>query len=155
MTTKTSELTVVQFKKHKVAYTVAAVVTLVLGGMFYFVFKDDGSVSLAWFFLAAGILLSAYCIWNAFSNAVVLELNPDGIKYKHYFYSWNRLRSYAIREEEDEGGSFNYLVLNLKNAKVPLEIQLDWINDQKSVAENMTIFAKAFQIEFEGVLKKK
>ncbi|SDJ51029.1 hypothetical protein SAMN04487898_103120 [Pedobacter sp. ok626] len=153
MTANTTELTVVQFKKHKVAYTVAAVVSLLLGGMLYFVFKDDGSVSLAWFFLAAGILLSAYCTWNTFSNAVVLELNPEGIKYKQYFYSWNRLRSYAIRKEEDEGGTFNYLVLNLKNAKVPLEIQLDWINDQKSVTENMAIFTKAFQIEFEGVLK--
>lgn len=28
-----------------------------------------------------------------------------------------------------------------------------WINDQKSVTENMAIFTKAFQIEFEGVLK--
>lgn len=153
MTANTTQLTVVQFKKHKVAYTVAAVVALALAVMFYFIFKDDGSVSLAWFFLVAGILLSAYCTWNAFSNAVVLELNPDGIKYKQYFYSWNRLRSYAIREEEDEGGTFNYLVLNLKNAKVPLEIQLDWINDQKSVTENMAIFTEAFQIEFEGVLK--
>ncbi|TCC97182.1 hypothetical protein [Pedobacter hiemivivus] len=148
MTTNTTQLTVVQFRKHKVAYTVAAVVAL--AGMFYFIFKDDGSVSLTWFFLAAGTLLSAYCTWNVFSNAVVLELNPNGIKYKRYFYSWNRLLSYAIREEEDEGGSFNYLVLNLKNAKVPLEIQLDWINDQKSVIDNMAIFTKAFQIEFEG-----
>lgn len=148
-------LTTVQFKKHKVAYRVAAVVSLVLAGMFYWIFREEEeTVPLSWLFLVGGLLLSGYCFWNAQRNAVVLELGPKGIKYRKYFYSWNRLRSYAIRVEDDEGGSFNYLVLNLKNSKVPLEIQLDWIKDQQSITQHMAVFAQAFQIEFEGLLKK-
>lgn len=151
----TTQLVTVQFKRHKVAYSVAAVVSLALAGMFFLIFRQEGgSVTLAWLFLIGGVLLSAYCFWNAKSNAVVLELNPDGFKYRKHFYSWNRLHSYAILEEEDEGGSFNYLVLNLKNSKVPLQIQLDWIKDKQSIIQHMVVFAQAFQIEFEGVVKK-
>lgn len=150
-----TQLTIVQFKKDKIAYIIAAVVSLALAGMFYLIFRrEEGSIMLSWFFLIGGILLSAYCFWNAQSNKVVLELNLEGIKYRNYFYAWNKLRSYAIRVEEDEGGSFNYLVLNLINSKVPLEIQLDWIKDHQSVTHQMSFFAQAFQIEFEGVLKK-
>lgn len=148
------QLPTVQFKKHKVACSVAAVISFVLAGMFYLIFRQEGNIILSWSFLIGGILLSVYCFWNAQSNGVVLELNAEGIKYRNYFYNWSRVHSYAIRIEEDEGGSFNCLVLNLINSKVPLEIQLDWIEDQKSITEHMAVFAQACQIEFVGVLKK-
>ncbi|MCS3869334.1 uncharacterized membrane protein YobD (UPF0266 family) [Chryseobacterium ginsenosidimutans] len=142
------QLTTVKFKKNKVGFTVAAIISLVLGGMFYFIFKDE-SIIIGWFLFAAGIILSIYCLSNATSHVVVLELNARGIKYKKYHYSWAELRSYSIREENHEDASFTYLVLNLKNIKTPLAIQLDWIDDQQSVKHHMAIFAEAFQIEFE------
>nr|WP_121272057.1 hypothetical protein [Pedobacter schmidteae] len=150
-----TQLITVQFKKDKVAYSIAAVVSLLLAGMFYLIFsQEEGSTALSWIFLVGGILLSGYCFWSAQSNRIVLELNPEGFRYQNYFYSWNRLRSYAIVVKEDEGGSFNYLVLNFRTSKVPLEIQLDWIEDQQSITRHMSVFAQAFQIEFDGVLKK-
>lgn len=151
--TEATQLPTVQFKKHKAAFTLAALVCLAGVGLFYMIFKDE-SLLTACIFCVGSLLLSVYCAWNAISNAVVLELNPDGIRYREYYYHWNRLSSYAIRREEDEGGSFNYLVLNLKNSKVPLEIQLDWIDDESSVKEHMAIFAEAYHIQFDGVLKK-
>lgn len=151
--TEVRQLQTVQFKKHKVAFTLASVVCLAGVGLFYIIFKDE-SLLMACIFCVASLVLSVYCACNAISNAVVLELSPDGIRHKEYYYHWNCLSSYAIRQEEDEGGSFNYLVLNLKNSKVPLEIQLDWINDEPSVKEHMAIFAGAYHIQFDGILKK-
>lgn len=138
----------VQFKKHKVAYVVAAIISLVLGAMFYFVFKSE-SDTIGWFLFAAGIIICIYCFFNAMSHTVELELSPEGIKYKKYFYRWDELRSYSIREENNDDASFTYLALNLKSVQSPLMIQLDWIDDQEMVKFHMALFAKAFHIEFE------
>lgn len=148
-----TQLPTVQFKKHKAAFALAAIVCLAGVGLCYFIFKDD-SLLMACFFCFGLLATSVYCAWNAISNKVVLVLSPDGIRYKEYYYHWSLLSSYAMRKESDEGGSFNYLVLNLKNSKVPLVIQLDWINDQSSIMEHMAIFAEAFHLRFDGVLKK-
>lgn len=146
--TGANELPTVQFRRHKTAYTVAALVTLALAGMFYFIYRSENAI-IAWVLLLMGLLLSVYCARNALSNTVILELSSDGIKYKQYHYSWDRLQSYAIREENDGDSSFTYLVLNLKKSKVPLEIQLDWIDDQDSVRYHMGIFAQTYDIELE------
>lgn len=148
-----TQLTTVQFKKHKTAYTVAAVIAL-LGAVFSYFFMADSDGSLWAFFFGCCLLLSVFCSWNALSNRIMLEMSPMGIRHKGELYSWYSLRSYAILEEVYESGTFNYLVLNLKNVEVPLEIQLDWIDHQKSVIQHMTIYAEAFKIEFEGLLKK-
>lgn len=152
--TEIAQLPTVQFRKHRTAYTLAAIVCFAGVGLCYLIFKDD-SLLMAFIFCMGLLVLSVYCAWNAISNSVVLELSPDGIRYKGYYYHWDRLSSYAIRQEEDEGGSFNYLVLNLKNSKVPLEIQMDWISDEPSLKMHMVIFAKAYRVPFDGVLKKK
>lgn len=146
--TGANELPTVQFRRHKTAYTVAALVTLALAGMFYFIYRSENAI-IAWVLLLMGLLLSVYCARNALSNTVILELSSGGIKYKQYNYSWDRLQSYAIREENDGDSSFTYLVLNLKKSKVPLEIQLDWIDDQDSVRYHMGIFAQTYDIELE------
>jgi uncharacterized membrane protein YobD (UPF0266 family) len=142
------QLTTVKFKKNKIGFTVAAIISLVLGVMFYFIFRNESTI-IGWFLLISGILLSIYCFLNASSHVVVLELNSKGIKYKKYYYKWDELRSYSIREENHEDASFTYLVLNLKNITAALTIQLDWIDEQQSVKHHMAIFAEAFQIEFE------
>jgi hypothetical protein len=145
--TAVNELPTVQFKKHKTAYTIAAIVALVLSVTYYFTYRSENYV-IAWVLLSIGLLFSVYCVRNAFSDAVILEFNSDGIKYKQYYYSWDRLHSYTIRKEDDGESSFTCLVLNLKNSKVPLEIQMDWIDDEESVKHHMAIFAKCHQIHF-------
>jgi len=74
--------------------------------------------------------------------------------YKGTCYGWNTLRSYAIRNENDESGSFNYLLLYFNNGSVPLEIQLDWMDNNESIPEQMEVYAKAYQVGFDGVMKK-
>ncbi|WP_316812129.1 hypothetical protein [Pedobacter heparinus] len=148
MTRDTRQLTTVQFKKHKAAYTVAGVTCFVLAVMFYFVYRSEGT-TVGWAILLAGLLLSVYCFWNGYSDTVVLELSTEGIKYKQRCYPWDTLQSYAINVQDDGEGSFTYLVLNFKNAKVPLTIQLDWIDDEASIKQHMAIFAKAYEIEFD------
>jgi hypothetical protein len=111
--TAVNELPTVQFKKHKTAYTIAAIVALVLSVTYYFTYRSENYV-IAWVLLSIGLLFSVYCVRNAFSDAVILEFNSDGIKYKQYYYSWDRLHSYTIRKEDDGESSFTCLVLNLK-----------------------------------------
>ncbi|WP_217605692.1 hypothetical protein [Chitinophaga sp. GbtcB8] len=83
-----------------------------------------------------------------------MELNHEGIKYKGSCYAWNTLRSYGIREETGESGSFNYLILYFNDGGGALEIQLDWMDNNESIPEQMAVYAKAFQVEFDGVVKK-
>lgn len=149
------ELPVIQYRNHRVAYTVVAVFGLIdacLGG--YWLIMDIASV-FGWIFLVIGLIVTGRCGWMARSKSVVLELNHQGIQHKGRLYAWNTLRSYAIREETDEGGSFNYLVLYLNGSKDPLDIQLDWIDDMESVQAQMAVYATALQITFDGVVKKK
>jgi hypothetical protein len=84
----------------------------------------------------------------------VLELNHEGIVYKGYCYGWNTLRSYAIKKETGESSSFSYLVLCFTDGGDPLEIQLDWMSNSESIPEQMELYAKAFQVSFDGVVKK-
>lgn len=104
--------------------------------------------------LFIGFIVFIRCGWMAIEHSVVLELNQEGIQYKRDFYGWNTLHSYAIQEEEGEGGSFNYVVLRFKGHKKGVHIQLDWLENMESVKEQLAVYAKAFQLPFEGVIRK-
>jgi len=148
------ELPVVQYRRHRVGYTVAAVIGFLAafqGG--YWLARKSVPSFFGWLFLTIGLIAFGRCTWVAIKNSLVLELNHDGIKYKGYCYGWNTLRSYAIREENSESGSFNYLILCF-NDGLSLEIQLDWIGNSESIPEQMEVYAKTFQISFDGVVKK-
>lgn len=149
------ELPIVQYRRHRVAYTVAAVIGFLAAfqGGYWLASKSVASF-FGWLFLTIGLIAFVRCTWVAIKNSLVMELNHEGIMYKKYCYAWNTLRSYSIREETGESGSFNYLILCFNNGSDPLEIQLDWMDNNESIPEQMEVYAKAFQVGFDGVVKK-
>jgi hypothetical protein len=150
------ELPVVQYKRHRVAYTVVAILLglIPLGMGCYGLIKEGSSSIWSWILFVVGLIIFTRCGWLAITHSLVMELNSEGIQYKEYFFSWNTLNSYGIRDEVGEGGSFTYLVLRFKDGKDPAEIQLDWMEDHESVPEKMAVYASAFQIVFDGVVRK-
>lgn len=149
------ELPVVQYRRHRVAYTVAAVAGFLAACQGYY-WLATGSVAsfFGWIFLVAGLLACCGCSFTAIRNSLVLELNQEGIMYKKDTYGWSSLRSYAVRKEIGESSLFVYLVLNFKDGRTPLEIQLDWLDNSESVPRRMEQYAKFFQVQFDGVEKK-
>lgn len=149
------ELPIVQYRRHRVAYSVAAVIGFLAACQgFYWLISGSVASFWGWLFLTIGLIVLSRCTWIAIKNSLVLELNHEGIKYKKHSYAWHTLRSYAIREETGESGSFNYLVLCFNDSGDTLEIQLDWIGNNESIPEQMEVYAKAFQVSFDGVVKK-
>lgn len=149
------ELPVVQFRRHRLAYTIAAVIGF-LGAFQGAYWLVTGSVAsfFGWLFLVSGIIAGCGCTFTAIRNSLVLQLSKDGILYKKVLYGWNSFRSYAIREEVAESGSFMYLVLNFRDNREPLGIQLDWIDKHETIPDQLKVYAKEFQIGFEGVERK-
>ena len=149
------ELPTVQYRRHRLAYSVAAVLGFLAAcqGCYWLA---NGSVSsfFGWIFLIIGLIAFFGCSWTAIRNSLVLELKHDGIMYKKDTYGWNSLRSYAIRKEIGESSLFVYLVLSFNDGREPLEIQLDWLDNSESVPEQMKVYAKFFQIRFDGVEEK-
>ncbi|WP_316743083.1 hypothetical protein [Pedobacter antarcticus] len=149
------ELPIVQFKTHRLAYTLAACFGLVpLGFGFYGLVNEDAFSFWYWMLSIVGFIISTHCGWTAISHDLILELNHKGIDYKKNLYPWNTLSSYAIRMEDDERGSYNYLILYFNQGQAPLEIQLDWMDDHESVPEQMAVYAKVFKVRFAGIIKK-
>lgn len=150
------ELPIVQYKRHRLGYSVSACLGLFVVGQACFWFAEDGVSSFwAWLFMIIGLIVSIRCCWLAFNKSVVLELNHEGIKYKGDLYGWETLCSYAIRKEVGEASLFMYLLLRFKERKDQLEIQLDWMDDVESVPEQMAAYAGVFKISFDGIIKKK
>lgn len=149
------ELPIVQYRRHRVAYSVAAVIGFLAACQgFYWLASGSVASFFGWFFLTVGLIAFGRCTWVAIKNSLVMELNHEGIKYKGSCYAWNALRSYGIRKETGESGSFNYLILYFNDGGGALEIQLDWMDNNESIPEQMAVYAKAFQVEFDGVVKK-
>lgn len=159
-TTKASKMTnpelpTIQYRSHRLGYSVAAVLGFLAAWQGYY-WLASGSVTsfFSWIFLIVGVIAFLGCTWTAILNSLVLELNKEGVMYKKVTYSWNSLSSYAIRKEIGESGVFVYLLLSFKDDREPLEIQLDWLDNSESVPEQMEVYAKNFQIKFDGVEKK-
>jgi len=149
------DLPIIQYKKHRVAYIVSACIGLGAICFGYFPYVRDNHTSVGgWILMGIGLLTFIGCSWSAIDKSIVLELNHEGIKHKAFFYGWDTLRSYSIRKEIAESGSFNYLVLHLKTSDKQLDIQLDWLEDHESVPEKMAMYAGAFHISFDGVTRK-
>jgi hypothetical protein len=149
------ELPIVQYKRHRLAYSVAAFMGLLAASQGCYWFVEDGATSfLAWIFMIIGFIVFIRCCWMAFDKSVVLELNHQGIRYKGDLYGWDTLCSYAIRKEVGEASLFMYLLLRFKERKDQLEIQLDWMDDMESVPEQMAAYASVFKINFDGIIKK-
>ena len=148
-----SDLPIVQYRSHRTAYTIIAVLGLLIAFQSYFWFAYR-SVFVGTMSLLIGLILSIRCGWMALEHSIILELNQEGIRYKRDFYGWNTLHSYAIQEEEGESGSFNYLVLRFKEHKKGLHIQLDWLENMDALKEQIAVYAEAFRLPFEGVIKK-
>ena len=149
------ELPIVQYRRHRVAYTVSAVIGFLAafqGG--YWLLRESVPAFFGWLFLIIGLIAFGRCTWFAIKNSLVMELNHEGILYKGYCYAWNTLRSYGIRKEVAESGSFNYLILCFNDGRNPLEIQLDWMDNNESIPEQMEVYAKAFKVGFDGVVEK-
>lgn len=149
------QLPVVQYRRHRVAYSVAAVFGFLTAcqGYYWLAGKDVASF-FGWIFLIVGLIVFCGCCLTAIRNSLVLELNGEGILYKKELYGWNTLRSYAIRKEIGESSLFIYLVLYFNDSRNPLEIQLDWLDNSESVPEKMEAYAKYFHIGFDGVIRK-
>ncbi|WP_343671033.1 hypothetical protein [Chitinophaga sp.] len=149
------ELPTVQYRRHRLAYSVAALFGFLAAcqGCYWLVSGSVGSF-FGWLFLIVGLIACCGCSWTAIRNSLVLELNQEGIMYKKETYGWKSLRSYAIRKEVGESSLFIYLILSFIDGRKPLEIQLDWLDNNESVPEQMEVYAKIFQIPFDGVEKK-
>jgi hypothetical protein len=149
------ELPPAQFKRHRLAYSIAAVIGLAAFVAGCFLLRGQGaSLVFAGIFIPIGLVAAIYCSRSAMNDSVVLEFNREGIRYKKEKYAWTTLRSYAIRKETGEGGSFEYLILNFKGPEPSMEIQLDWLEQQELVAVHMATYAAAFHIGFEGITRK-
>ncbi|HEY8920736.1 MAG TPA: hypothetical protein VIM87_30070 [Chitinophaga sp.] len=149
------ELPIVQYRRHRVAYSVAAVIGFLAACQgFYWLASKSVASFFGWLFFVIGLIAFGRCTWIAIKNSLVMELNHEGIMYKGSCYGWNILRSYGIRNENSESGSFNYLILYFNNGSDPLEIQLDWMDNSESVPEQMEVYAKAFNVGFDGMVKK-
>ncbi|MVT08369.1 hypothetical protein [Chitinophaga tropicalis] len=149
------ELPTVQYRQHRLAYSVAAVFGFLAACQGYY-WLATGSVSsfLGWIFLIIGLMAFCGCSWTAIRKSLVMELNHEGIMYKKAIYAWNSLRSYAIRKEVGESSLFVYLILSFNDGREPLEIQLDWLDNSESVPEQMEVYAKFFQVQFDGIERK-
>lgn len=148
-------LPTVQYKRHRVAYTVAAVIGFLAACQGYY-WLATGSVAsfFGWIFLIVGLIACGGCTWTAIRYSLVLELNQQGILYKRDTYDWSSLRSYAIRREVGESSLVVYLILSFVDGRAPLEIQLDWLENSESVPEQMEVYAKYYGIPFDGVERK-
>ncbi|NML39591.1 hypothetical protein HHL17_20495 [Chitinophaga sp. G-6-1-13] len=149
------ELTTVQYRRHRLAYSVSAVIGFLAAWQGYY-WLASGSVSsfFGWVFLIIGLIACCGCTWTAIRKSLVLELNQEGVWYKEDTYDWHSLRSYAIRKEVAEGGLFVYLILFFMDGREPLEIQLDWLENNEAIPEQMEAYAKKFQVRFDGVERK-
>lgn len=149
------ELPTVQYRRHRLAYSVAAVLGFLAACQgFYWLASGSVSSFFGWIFLIAGLIAFCGCSWTAIRNSLVLELNQEGIMYKKDTYGWNSLRSYAIRKEIGESSLSTYLILSFNDGRESLDIQLDWLDNSESVPEQMDVYTKFFQIQFDGVEKK-
>ncbi|MBC9933119.1 hypothetical protein [Chitinophaga qingshengii] len=149
------EPSTVQFRTHRVGYSVSAIIGLLAAcqGLYWLVSGSVGSF-FGWLFLVIGLIACIGCSWTAIQHSLVLELNQEGILYKKHTYSWHSLRSYAIRKEIAEGGLFVYLILFFVDDRAPLEIQLDWLENNEAIPDQMAVYTKSFGIQFEGVERK-
>ena len=72
----------------------------------------------------------------------------------------NRRLAYSIRQYNlCFNAQFGYIqcqgvILSFMDNRGPIEIQLDWLDKGELVQEQMEVYAKFFQIRFEGVKKK-
>lgn len=90
------ELPIVQFKTHRLAYTLAACFGLVpLGFGFYGLVNEDAYSFWYWLLFIVGLVIFTRCGWTAINHNLMLELNHRGIDYKKNLYRWNTLSSYA------------------------------------------------------------
>nr|WP_295871996.1 hypothetical protein [uncultured Chitinophaga sp.] len=148
-------LPTIQHRRHRVAYSVAAVMGFLAafqGG--YWLATGSVASFFGWLFLIAGLIAFVSCSWTAIRNSLVLELNQEGIMYRKDTYPWGALRSYAIRREVGESSLCVYLILSFTDGRSPLEIQLDWLDDSESIPEQMAAYAESFRVPFEGVERK-
>lgn len=148
-------LPTVQYRRHRVAYSVAAVMGFLAafqGG--YWLVTGSVASFFGWLFLLAGLTAVTGCSWMAIRNSPVLELNQEGVVYKGDTFSWSSLRSYGIRKEIGESSLFVYLILTFADGRAPLEIQLDWLDNSESIPDQMAVYAASFQIQFEGTERK-
>lgn len=149
------QLPIVQYRRHRLAYSVAAVFGFLAACQGYYWLAHGNVASFfGWLFLIVGLVACCGCCWTAIRNSLVLELNQQGIMYKKDVYGWNTLRSYAIRKETGESSLSIYLVLYFNDSRNPLEIQLDWLSNSESVPEQMAAYAKFFHIGFDGIVRK-
>jgi hypothetical protein len=148
-------LPTVQFRRHRIGYSVAAIIGFLAAWQGYYWLKS-GSVALffGWCFLIVGLIAGVGCSWTAIRHAVVLELNQEGIIYQKDRYAWNTLRSYAIKKVIGEGSLAVYLILSFTDNRAPLEIQLAWMENSDSIPDQMKVYASYFQIQFNGIEKK-
>ena len=145
-------LSAIQYRRHRVAYTVAAVVGFLAAFQgAYWLLRHSVAALISWIFLVAGLVTFFGCTYTAIRNSLVLELNRKGIWYKKESYDWKSLRSYSIRKEVGEGSLFVYLILSFNDGRKPLAIQLDWLDNNETIPDQMEIFAKEFHIQFDGV----
>lgn len=148
-------LPTVQYRRNRVAYSVAAVMGFLAafqGG--YWLVTGSVASFFGWLFLLIGLIALTGCSWTAIRHSLVLELNQEGIVYKGDTFSWSSLRSYGIRKEIGESSLVVYLILSFADGSAPLEIQLDWLENSESIPEQMAVYAASFRIQFDGTEKK-
>lgn len=93
------KLPTVQFRRHRLGYSVAAIIGFLAAWQGYY-WLTSGTVALffGWLFLIAGLITGLGCSWTAIRHSVVLELNPEGIIYQKDSYKWNSLSSYTVKK---------------------------------------------------------
>jgi len=149
------ELPTVQFRRHRLGYSVAAIIGFLAAWQgYYWLTSRSVALFFGWFFFIVGLIAGLGCSWTAIRHTVVLELNQEGILYQKDIYRWDTLSSYAIKKVIGESSLAVYLIVSFKDGREPLEIQLDWLENSGSVLDQMDIYASFFQIQFNGIEKK-
>lgn len=149
-----SDLPIVQYGTHRIAYKIVAVMGLITAGLSCWGLGVEGATPvLSWIFFVIGMIVFLRCGWMAMNKSVQLELNHEGIWHKKVCYRWESLRSYTIKEDVSESGSFNYLVLHSRDGK-DWVIQTDWMDNMDAMPEQMAAYAAAYHVGFEGVVRK-
>jgi len=149
------ELPTLQFRKHRLGYSVAAIIGFLAAWQgYYWLTSKSVALFFGWSFLIIGLIAGIGCSWTAIRHAIVLELNKEGIIYQGDTYEWNTLSSYAIKKVIGEASLAVHLILSFKDGREPLDIQLDWLENSESVLSEMKVYASFFQIPFNGIEEK-
>ncbi|MCW3466640.1 hypothetical protein [Chitinophaga nivalis] len=151
----TMELPVIQYRRHRVAFTVVAVTGLGVAVWAYAAdTKEDGLSFWSWVFLILGLIIAVICGWRAINRSVILELNHTGIQYKKRLFTWDKVLSYAIRVVKTDTSDFHYLLLRLNGNEDYLEIQLDWLDNYETLSEYMAAYADVYKVTFDGLIQE-